>query len=296
MKKALEAKFGRVVQQDYGVTRRPRDDLTADIPSVLRAPSSKPSTQKSDEAVELAFPPQEAMKDGDPVVGRSVRRILVCSFIILNGCPLYMLLKYPASELICPDLMVFPFCHPTRFQSPIGDVLDEFGADLGIDQEGYSGWMDHDGDMVLFFMVRSGGKLPVGPVLWAVAPDEIANVGAVHGFPIHDSVRKVLEVHPRLLSGTGPAMRVFYGPTGCPLGVTQLSPLDRTGSRRGSMRLLLPYSNAKYAFGCPSDVESIYQRLWSAWRSGHGFLYASGSSSRSWYCRDPEAAVLRSEV
>jgi hypothetical protein len=143
-------------------------------------------------------------------------------------------------------------------------------------------------------MARHDCDLPVGPALWAVAPDEIANIGAVHGFPIHDSVRSLLESDPMLLSGTGPALRAFYAPEECPVGITQLSALSRKGGV--SQRVLLPDSKAKYAFGCKPDSESTYDRIWSAWRSGYGLLYASGCGRPSWYCRDPDAAILRSGV
>lgn len=294
MRKTLATKFGRVVQQDYGPASRHGTDVAHETPSIPLGRGTQVIPLALDSAGESTFPPPGVLRDGDPVLGPGVRRILVCSFAIRGGCPLYFLFKYPASEMTCPDLMVFPFCIPSRAQSPIGDALDEFGPDLGIDQEGYAGWTDLDGDIVLFFQVSSCCRLPVGPALWAVAPDEIANIGGVHGFPIHDSVRGVLELDTRLLSGPGPALRAFYAPEESPVGITQLSALSRKGG--ASQRVLLPDSKAKYAFGCKPDSVSTYDRIWSAWRSGYGLLYTSGRGRPSWYCRDPDAAVLRSEV
>ena len=298
MKSALRKKFGFIQQQNI---RKTEFSYTSDIPCETGLGAYCTETGKDEYKDEAPDTDCVSVMDQYPECIHAGTRVFICIFSAESSVAgtVFYLWKYPKGDLTCDDLLIFPFFVFSGQQSVVGEALDEIQTAFPVSQEGYSGHVLYADCLVLFFSTEFVRREGHTSSMFAVAREEAENIGHVHGWTIHGSVKHIMEISGPYIGKAkhSASSRVFYRKykdTGLPSQIEPLVRPDKGEVGSCSERLVCFVGNTKYVF--EQDDKDLYDTIWEAWRNGYDSVYAGARHGNLWFLRDAHRACSLSVV
>ena len=298
MKSALRKKFGLIQQQNIHQTAV---SLTGNSPSYTDFESFRIDTEKEKHEDEISEIDCVAVRDEYPENVQAGTRVFICIFSRENPVTgtMFYIWKYPNSDLTCNNLLTFPFFLYSGQQNIVDESLDEIRTAFPVSQQGYSGHILYNESIVLFFSTDFIARKDHSLSIFAVAREEIENIGHVHGWSVHESVRKIIDLSDPYLGKAKPmtALRVFYRKSENFDVPSQIEPLVRPCKEDNDLheeRIICFVGNTKYVFS--QENEDIYEMLWNAWSSGYDSVYIGGCHGNLWFLRHAHQAYSLSII
>ena len=298
MKSILQKKFGMIQQQNVQQMAVTQNDSLSCGNSMEASCNENVLTYR--ESV-ISNTDCVAVTNQCPENVKSGTRVFICIFSTENPDVgnVFYLWKYPKNDLTCENLLIFPFLVYSGQGDLISVALDEIRSAFPIVREGFSGHSLYDDNIVLFFSTDFVERKAHDLSMFPVTREEVENLGHVHGWSVHDSVRSIMQMSSSYLGGVqlSTSLRVFYRLHKDFSAISHIEPLvrpDKRGINSCDERLVCFVGKTKYVF--PSEKEDPYGTIWKAWKRGYDSVYIGGHHGNLWFLRDGHRACSLSVV